>query len=124
QNLTPTPYAIQALNATSAGNVSGTVSAAQISSAVASANLSGTYGNSLTLTNAGNNFSGTFTGSGANLTALNANNLAGGTVPLARLSGVTSNQLDATTWQQATNLNGGNAALASNVVSGIAITNA
>jgi hypothetical protein len=45
QNLTPTPYAIQALNATSASSVSGTVSAAQISGAVASANLSGTYGN-------------------------------------------------------------------------------
>jgi hypothetical protein len=47
-----------------------------------------------------------------------------GTVPLARLSGLTSNQLDGATWQLATNLNGGNAALASNVVSGIAITNA
>jgi formylglycine-generating enzyme required for sulfatase activity len=124
QNLTPTPYAIQALNATSASNVSGTVSAAQISGAMASANLSGSYGNALTLNNAGNAFSGTFTGSGANLTALNANNLASGTVPLAQLSGITSNQLDAATWQLATNLNGGNAALASNVVSGISITNA
>jgi hypothetical protein len=58
------------------------------------------------------------------LTSLNANNLTIGTVPLARLSGITSNQLDATTWQLATNLNGGNAALATNVVSGISITNA
>ena len=124
QNLTPAPYAIQALNAASASNVSGTVAAAQISGAVASANLSGTYGNSLTLNNAGNAFNGTFTGDGANLTGLNANNLASGMVPLARLSGLTSNQLDAATWQLATNLNGGNAALASNVVSGISITNA
>ena len=45
-------------------------------------------------------------------------------MPLARLTGITSNQLDAATWQLATNLNGGNAALASNVVSGISITNA
>jgi hypothetical protein len=48
--------------------------------------------------------------SGASLTSLNASQLSSGTVPLARLSGLTSNQLDATTWQLATNLNGGNAA--------------
>lgn len=48
--------------------------------------------------------------------------LTSGTVPLARLSGITSNQLDAATWQLTTNLNGGNAALATNVVSGIGIT--
>ena len=65
-----------------------------------------------------------FAGNGANVTNVNANNLSTGTVPLARLSGITSNQLDAATWQLATNLNGGNAALASNLVSGIAITNA
>jgi len=70
------------------------------------------------------NLSGSFTGNGSALTSLNANNLASGTVPLARMSGITGNQLDAATWQLATNLNGGIAALASNVVSGIAITNA
>ncbi len=42
-----------------------------------------------------------------------------GTVPLAHLSGLTGSQFDAATWQMATNLNGGYAALASNVVSGI-----
>jgi len=78
----------------------------------------------LTNNASGVTLSGTFTGNGANLTSLNANNLASGTVPLARLGGLTSNQLDAATWQLATNLNGGNAALASNVVSGLAITNA
>ena len=80
---------------------------------------------------------GVIYGNGANLTSLNANNLAGGTVPVARLGGITSNQLDAVTWQLATNnqldavawqlatnLNGGNAALATNVVAGLAITNA
>ena len=40
------------------------------------------------------------------------------------MGGITSNQLDVATWQLATNLNGGYAALASNVVSGISITNA
>jgi formylglycine-generating enzyme required for sulfatase activity len=38
-------------------------------------------------------------GDGANLSSLSASNLASGTVPLARLSGITSNQLDAATWQ-------------------------
>jgi len=37
---------------------------------------------------------------------------------------ITAQQIDSATWQLATNLNGGNAALASNVVSGIRITNA
>jgi hypothetical protein len=74
------------------------------------------------LTNNLNSFNGTFTGNGYNLTGLNASQLTGGTVPLAVLSGITSNQLDAATWQLATNLNGGNAALATNVVSGINIT--
>jgi len=43
---------------------------------------------------------------------------------LAQLSGITSNQLEVVTWQLATKLKGGNAALATNVVSGINITNA
>lgn len=115
QNLTPSPYAVFA---GSASNLLGTLSATQ---------LNGTLPGSVLPTNA--DFSGTvvaggFAGNGTNLTSLNANNLASGTVPIARLSGITSNQLDAATWQLATNLNGGNAALASNVVFGIAITNA
>jgi hypothetical protein len=65
-----------------------------------------------------------FAGNGANVTNLNASSLSSGTVPLAQLSGITSSQLNATTWQLATNLNGGNAALATNVISGIGITNA
>jgi hypothetical protein len=58
--------------------------------------------------------------------AITAGNLSGalsaaqlsGTVPLARLSGITSNQLDVATWQLATNVNGGNAA----VLNGLAAT--
>ena len=108
QCVTPTPNAIFAETA----NV--------LNGQVTTANFFGAYGNAVTLNNTGNSFSG----NGANLTALNANNLTSGTVPLPRLSGITSNQLDAATWQLATNLNGGIAALASNVVSGISITNA
>src|ERR1039457_3330871 len=81
QPITAAPYAVFA---NMASNVSGTVSAAQINGAMSSANLSGTYGNAVTLNNAGNSFSG----SGANLTSLNANNLSSGTVPLAQLPGV------------------------------------
>jgi hypothetical protein len=114
QPLSPAPYAIMA---NSASNLLGVIPLAQLPNAVLTNNSS--TGVMLT-----GNFIGTFNGLGGNLTSLNANNLASGSVPLARLSGITSNQLDAASWQLATNLNGGNAALASNVVSGIAITNA
>lgn len=63
-----------------------------------------------------------YTASNVNGT-LSATQLSG-TLPLARLSGITSNQMDSLTWQRATNLNGGRAALATNVVSGISLTNA
>jgi|GEM_PF-2441706 len=79
QSLTPTPYAEFA---TTASNLSGTLPAAQLSGTVPSADLSGTYGNILNLNNAAN----TFSGNGANVTALDANNLASGTVSDARLS--------------------------------------
>jgi len=69
-------------------------------------------------------FSGSFAGDGTSLNNLNASQLTNGTVPLARLSGITSNQIAAATWQRATNLNGGFAALATNVVAGLGITNA
>jgi hypothetical protein len=44
-----------------------------------------------------------FQGDGTYVTNLNASSLASGTVPLARLSGLTSAQLAPATWQQATN---------------------
>ena len=112
-NLTPTPYAIFA---GSASNLLGNVPAAQLTGTLASGALpvSPDFTGTVTATN--------FSGSGAALTSLNASSLTNGTVPLAQLSGITSNQLDAVTWQLATNLNGGNAAQASNLVSGITIT--
>lgn len=51
-----------------------------------SAGFSGTYSNAVTLSNASNSF----TGSGSGLTALNASNLASGTVASARISGAYS----------------------------------
>ena len=66
QKITPTPYAITASNVTGV---------------VGSGSLSGTYSSAVTLNNAGNGF----TGNGAGLTSLNANNLASGTVPAAAL---------------------------------------
>ena len=74
QQVTPTPYAITAV---SAGNLSGTVSAA---------GLSGTYSSAVTFSNAANNFSGTFIGTGAGLTALDAGQLTTGQVAPTVLS--------------------------------------
>ncbi len=115
QNRTPAPYAAFA---GSASNLLGNLPATQLSGTLASSALP-----------VSPDFSGTvsaesFSGSGTNLTSLDASSLTSGTVPLAQLSGITSNQLDAATWALATNLNGGKAALASNLVSGIIITNA
>ena len=47
---------------------------------------------------AGNVTAVALAGNGADLTSINSSNLTG-TVPLARLSGITSNQVDAATWQ-------------------------
>jgi formylglycine-generating enzyme required for sulfatase activity len=118
QNLTPAPYAVVANLANSASNLLGTLPAAQLRGTIANGTLPASASFAGTVT------ANAFSGNGANVTALNASSLASGTVPLTQLNGITSNQLDALTWQLATNLNGGNAALATNVVSGIGITNA
>jgi hypothetical protein len=65
QGVTPTPSAIFA---ETANNLSGPLP---------SPNLSGTYGNALTLNNAGNSFSGSFSGNGTNVTGVNAAALNG-----------------------------------------------
>jgi hypothetical protein len=70
QEVTPAPYAI------TAENVSGAVPASQLSGTVPAGALSGTYNDPLNLNNAGNNFSGTFSGSGTGLTGVAL--LAGG----------------------------------------------
>ena len=77
QAVTPSPYAIYA----------GGVNASGVVGSLPSANLAGTYSSAMTLNNAGNAFSGAFSGNGGGLTNLNASNLASGTVPNARLAG-------------------------------------
>lgn len=71
QALTPTPYAV------TAGNLTGTLASPQ---------LAGVYSNAVTFNNPGNSFAGAFNGDGSGLTSLNADNLATGTVPDARLA--------------------------------------
>ena len=56
-----------------------------------SAALSGTYSNTLTLNNASNAITGTFTGSGAAVTNLNASALTSGTAPASVISGAYGN---------------------------------
>ena len=82
QQLSSVPYAVTAANVT--GSVSST-------------SLAGGYSSSVAFTSPQNFFSGNFTGDGDNLTNLNASRLAFGTVPLGRLVGITSNQMDAAT---------------------------
>ncbi|HYE61723.1 MAG TPA: hypothetical protein VD997_06980 [Phycisphaerales bacterium] len=66
---------------TNAGNLTGTLP---------STLLSGLYSNPLTLSSATNQFTGTFTGSGAAITALNASNITTGTLANARTTGTPS----------------------------------
>ena len=66
QQVTPTPYAIFAESANAAG----------LSGTIPTGDLSGTYGNAVTLNNAGNSFTGTFNGNGSGLTGVAL--LAGG----------------------------------------------
>ncbi len=62
QQLTPVPYAI------------------------AAENVNGTIGSQVSFSNAANQFTGTFTGTGGNLTGLNASQLTTGTVPATALN--------------------------------------
>ena len=84
QPLLPAPYAIFA---NTASNLDGSLSATQLSGTLPSAQLSGTYSGPVSFVNSGNGFSGTFTGNGAALTALNGSQVTSGTVADARLSG-------------------------------------
>jgi hypothetical protein len=93
QAVNPVPYAIFA---TTASNLSGTIS---------SANLSGTYSGPVTLDNGGNSFNGSFTGNGAGVANVSAAALGGlgaanfwqtggnaGTSPGVNFAGTTDNQ--------------------------------
>jgi hypothetical protein len=82
QPLLPVPYAIFA---NSASNLLGTLASTQLSGTLPASAFVG-YTNTVTLTNSGNSFGGTFSGNGTNLVNLNASQLTGGTVADARLS--------------------------------------
>ena len=88
QLVTSVPYSVQSLNAANATQLNGQLpafyqNAANLSSGtLPDARLSGAYTGALTLSNAGN----AFTGSGAGLTGLNASSLASGALADARLS--------------------------------------
>ena len=71
QQLTPTPYAI------TASNLTGTLSASQLSGTLPSGQLSGTYSGAVTFNSAANVFNGSFAGSGASLSNVNATMLEG-----------------------------------------------
>jgi hypothetical protein len=75
QPITPAPYAI------TASNLGTPLPADQLTGTLLSAQLSGTYSSALTFNHAANSFAG----NGSGLTALNASQLASGTVPDARL---------------------------------------
>lgn len=83
QPILPVPYAIFA---NTASNVLGTVPATQLTGTVPSAQISGTYSGAVNFANAGNSFSGTFSGNGAALNSLNGSQISSGTVADARLT--------------------------------------
>jgi len=82
QPVLPVPYAVYAQTAS---NLVGNVSAEQLPQTVARLNAPQTFSAANVLTNAGNQFAGSFSGNGSGLTGLNAAQLTG-TVPDARLS--------------------------------------
>lgn len=82
--------------------------------------ISGTLSVAGNMTASNVSFGGVISGSGAGITTINASQLSSGTVPLAVLSGLTSNELNFNTWALATNRNGGFAALATNLANGAA----
>ena len=82
QPLLPAPYAIFA---NSASNLLGSLASTQLSGTLPASAFAG-YTNTVTLTNGGNLFGGTFSGNGANLANLSGSQLTAGTVADARLS--------------------------------------
>jgi len=82
QPLLPVPYAIFA---NSASNLLGSLQTTQLSGTLPASAFAG-YTNTVTFTNSGNLFGGSFSGNGANLTSLNGSQITSGTVADARLS--------------------------------------
>lgn len=76
QPITATPYAFQSANATTASNVTGSINDAQLSSNIARLNSAPSFTGAVTAPS--------FSGSGGNLTGLNAASISSGTVSVAR----------------------------------------
>jgi hypothetical protein len=92
QELTPAPHAGFS-SRTDPANLTVLNASNLTSGVVPDARLAGVYGQPLSLTNAANALTGTFTGSGAGLTGLVASNLATGTVPGGVVAGTYPNAL-------------------------------
>jgi hypothetical protein len=92
QELTPAPHAGFS-SRTDPANLTALNASNLTSGVLPDARLAGTYGQALSLTNAGNAVTGAFTGSGAGLTGLVASNLASGTVPGSVVAGTYPNAL-------------------------------
>lgn len=115
QELTVAPFAAYAVTAATASNavsLGGQASSFYLqrgnhTGALPSGALSGAYSGAVSMLNASNTFSGTFTGSGAALTSLNAANVSSGVLGIARggtgrdTSGATTGQVlkfNGTSW--------------------------
>lgn len=92
QALTPAPHAAFS-SRTDPANLTALNASNLTTGLVPGARLGGTYAQPLTLSNAANTVTGTFTGSGTGLTGLVASNLASGTVPGAAIGGTYPNAL-------------------------------
>lgn len=127
QELTVAPNAAYSLAAASAGTANTAANAVSLGGQAAAFYLqrsnhtgslptnalSGSYTSAVSMNNAANSFTGIFTGSGANVTGLNAGNIASGILGLARggtgadTSGATSGQVlkfNGSTWAPGTDI--------------------
>lgn len=101
QPITATP---RALYAGYAGFAAG---AATLTGPLPGFSLAGNYPQTVSITNAANQFRGSFTGNAGGLTNLNASQLASGTVPDARLAGNVARRDQANTFTAAQTINNG-----------------
>ncbi|HEV2320371.1 MAG TPA: hypothetical protein VGV18_11510, partial [Verrucomicrobiae bacterium] len=121
--------AATATTATSAANFTGNVADTQLSANIPRLNGANNFAGAISAINVNNAFAGTFSGNGAGLTTLNPANLTAGTAAI-NISGNAATATTATTATTAITANSAvtaatatTAAMASNLVSGISITN-
>jgi hypothetical protein len=117
--ITPTPYAISAGTASNALTATTALTSTALSGPVADASLSGTYTSAVTISNANNSFTGSFSGNGSGLTNVTAAALSGIATNVS-LSGLYTN---AVTISNASNVFVGDGSGLSNVVAAAVTTN-